>query len=158
MSDETTTALSTTSGPLGQVLDDVLKTVPGAEEDPTPRMMAFILESDSAQQWDLLFESANVKDNVGRKIRVHTLRQAPSSFEGRLGFFLIADVTWLDTGEESVISCSSEIAVAQLLNCWKRDDLPHDFEIIAKDKPTRRGFIPIRLRSMGRVVTPAEAS
>jgi hypothetical protein len=136
---------------------EVLASVPAVDEDPTPRMMAFILASDSAQQWEELFESQNLKSNAGRRVRIHAIRQAVSDYDSRLGIYLLCDVSWLDTGEQGVMGCSSEIGMAQLLNLHARNDLPHDLEIIEKDRPTKSGFKPMRFRSLGKVVSAPEA-
>jgi hypothetical protein len=134
------------------LVEEVLESVPGADEDPTPRMMAEIIAAESAADWEQLFKSQNLRDNHGRQVRVHAIRKAQSRFESALGVFLIADVTWLDSGEEGVLATSSAIAMAQLLNCWKRGDFPHDFEIVEKPTETAAGFKPLRLRSLGKVV------
>jgi hypothetical protein len=55
------------------------------------------------------------------------------------------------------MGCSSEIGMAQLLNLHARNDLPHDLEIIEKDRPTKSGFKPMRFRSLGKVVSTPEA-
>jgi hypothetical protein len=135
------------------LVKSVLADIPTVEDDPTPRMMAAMVQATDAAQWEELFAAAHFKDNAGKQVRIHTFRQAPSQYEGSLGVFFICDVTWLATGENDVLTIGSDMAMAQLLNCWKRGDLPHDFEIVKKDKPTRAGFYPMRLKSLGRLVT-----
>jgi len=137
---------------------DLLKTIPSVEEDPTPRMMAAIAEAPNAESWEDLFSAAHFKDHAGKRIRVHTFRVNESQYEGTLGVYFLCDITWLDSNEDDVMTVGSDMAMAQLLNCWKRGDFPHDFEIVKKDRPTRGGFYPMRLRSIGKVSTgdPAE--
>lgn len=129
-------------------LTQLLESLPTADEDPTPRMMQAIYESPDAQSWEDLFTAAHFKDHAGQRIRVHTFRPARSSYQGHLPWFLVCEVTWLETGELDVLTVGSQMAMAQLLNCWKRNDLPHDFEIVRKDRPTQKGFSPMRLRSL----------
>lgn len=136
----------------------VLAQVPAVEDDPTPRMMAAILEADSAAEWESLFNAVHFKDSAGRRVKIHTFRVSQSEYPGGLGVFFICDVTMLDTGEETVMTIGSDLAMAQLLNCWKRGDLPHDFEVVRKDRPTKAGFYPMRLRSLGKSILGDPAS
>jgi len=129
-------------------LTELLESLPSVDEDPTPRMMRAIYESPDAATWEDLFTAQHFKDHAGKRIRVHDFRPSKSSYPGHLGWFLVCEVTWLETGELDVLTVGSQMAMAQLLNCWKRQDLPHDFEIVAKPKPTARGFTPMRLRSI----------
>lgn len=139
------------SSALAAVLS-VLAQVPAVEDDPTPRMMEAILNAGSAADWESLFNAQHFKDSAGRRVRVHTFRVSKSEFPGGLGAFFICDVTMLDTGEETVMTIGSDMAMAQLLNCWKRGDLPHDFEVVKKDRPTKAGFYPMRLRSLSKSI------
>lgn len=141
------------SSPAFAALRAVLATIPAVEDDPTPRMMAAILESPDASSWEELFSAEHFKDYAGRKIRVHTFRVAESQYPGGLGVYFLLDATDLETGEDVVMTCGSDMAMAQLLNCWRRGDLPHDFEVVRKDRPTKAGFYPMRFRSLGHVTT-----
>lgn len=131
----------------------IVASIPQVTEDPTPRMMAAIAAAPNAESWEDLFSAAHFKDSAGKRVRVHAIRVNDSQFKGRLGVYFLADITWLDTGQEDVMSVGSEMAMAQLANCYARNDFPHDFEIVVKDRPTKAGFYPMRLRSLGRVVT-----
>jgi hypothetical protein len=131
----------------------VLMSVPTVEADPTPRMMDAILNAQSAAEWETLFNAAHFKDSADRRVRVHTFRVAESEYESELGVYFLCDVTFLDTGESTVMTVGSDMAMAQLLNCWKRGDLPHDFVVVRKDRATKAGFYPMRFRSLGKVVT-----
>jgi hypothetical protein len=154
------TALARRPGSGLPLIRSILDTVPTAEDDPTPRMMEYILNADSAQDWEALFESLSFKNMTGETVRVHTIRWAPSRFENSLtGIFLICDITVLKTGEQDVMTVGGDLAIAQLLNCWSRQDFPHDFEVVRKETATAAGFHPMRLRSLGKVVREAsEAS
>jgi hypothetical protein len=125
-----------------------IESLPNVDDDPTPRMMQKIFESPDAGSWEDVFTAAHFKDSVGKQVRIHTFRPSPSTYPGGLKWYLVCEVTWLDTGEVDVLTISSQMAMAQLLNCWKRNDLPHDFEIVAKPRPSKRGFTPMRLRSL----------
>ncbi|HVA92326.1 MAG TPA: hypothetical protein VNL71_21075 [Chloroflexota bacterium] len=153
MSDKNNLPAVVTNNAALSLMQPILDTLPTLEDDPTERMMAAILEAASAGDANALFDTWSLKDSAGEAFRFNTIRAAESQYGGRLGFFLVADVVRLKTGEAGVMTVGGDIAIAQLLNCWKRQDFPHDFEVVEKPTPTKAGFKPIRLRSMGRVVT-----
>lgn len=133
---------------------ELLLAVPTVEEDPTESMLDAILQAQRPEDWELVFNAAHFKDSANRSARVHAFRASPSQFDGRLPVFLILDVTWLDTGERGVLTCGSEMAVAQLLNAWKLGALPIDVEIFRKPTPTKAGFHPMRFKYLGRAEGP----
>lgn len=153
---ETTALAKVDTRATWHLMQPVLDTVPTLEEDPTARMVEIIMEASDPSEWERLFNSASTKGNVGKEVRVHDLRWFPSAFEGGVGVFLVAEVTWLETGEQGVLATGSLIAMAQLLNCWKRKDLPRDFVILEKPTDTRAGFRPIRLRALPKRVNAAD--
>lgn len=128
------------------VVRETLASIPQADEDPTERMAAFIL-SQPAERWEELWAGLpNVKDSVGEVVTVHAIRARESDFEGPLGLYLICDVTWRSTGEKGLLSCSSQMAILQLVTLYKQGRLPATVEIVKKEKATKRGFHPIHLR------------
>lgn len=131
-------------------LRGIIASIPPVTEDPTPRMMAAIAAAPDAASWEDLFSASHFKDSAGKRIRVHAIRVNDSQYAGKLGVYFLCDITWLDSGEEDVMSVGSEMAMAQLANCYRRGDFPHDFEIVKKDRPTKAGFYPMRLRSIGK--------
>lgn len=130
-------------------LVSALAEIPTVEEDPTESMVEAILQAGSPAEWEEVFTAASFKDSASRKVRVHAFRASPSQFGGRLPVFLVLDVTYLDSGERGVMTCGSEMAVAQLLNAYKTRSFPLDVEIYRKPTPTREGFFPMRLRYLG---------
>jgi hypothetical protein len=138
---QATTALS--------LVRDVLETIPQADEDPTERMAAFIM-GHAPEEWETLWAGIDsVKDHVGEQITVHAMRARESDFEGPLGLYLILDVTLRATGEKTLISCSSQMSMVQLLALYRAGRLPATVEIVQKEKPTKAGFKPIHLRYIG---------
>jgi hypothetical protein len=152
---EPETALAVVAGgPLAEVAE-VLASIPEVDVDPTERMAAFILNAPP-EEWESLWDKLpNLKDNPGRKFRLHDLRIRDSDFKGRFNKYLICDVTWLDTGETGLLSNSSEIGMVQMLALFRDGKLPADLEIVQKDKPTKAGFRPIHLRYLNRAQIPA---
>lgn len=150
---ETALAVVTPSTAI-EAIRTALANITIADEDPTPRMAAFILNHPPEEWEELWAKLPNVRDNAGRKVRIHSLRVRESDFEGPFGLYLIADVTWLDSGEDDLLSCSSQMSIVQLVKLYMDGKLPATVEIVAKDKPTKKGFRPIHLRYLGATSAP----
>ena len=147
---DTETALAV--GQTGQQLAKVnafLASVPTVEEDPTEAMLALVLNAASPAEWNAIFQSESLKDYAGRQVRLNAFRTADSDFEGGLAKYLILDATDLKSGERVVLTCSSVMSIAQIVNAVNRGVWPIDVEIVQKDKPTKAGFRPIHLRYLG---------
>lgn len=144
------TAITTDASPTGLALvKEILADVADADQDPTERMAQFIL-TQPASEWERLWAGLpNVKDNVGESFTVTAIRARESDFEGGIGVYLIADVTWDRTGEIGLLSVSSQMGMVQLLTLYRRGEFPAHLQIIAKDKPTKAGFRPIHFRYLG---------
>jgi hypothetical protein len=145
-------ALATTTQQVGlSVLQEIIQTIPTADEDPTERMAAFIL-THPAEEWDTLFAGLpSIRDYVGREITVNAIRVRESDFEGPVGIYLILDAVDVQTGKAELISCSSQMSMVQLLALYRDKKLPVRVEVVQKDKPTKAGFRPIHLRYVGSV-------
>lgn len=136
------------------LVKEIIATIPSADEDPTPRMAEFIL-SQPPEKWEELWAGLpNVKSNAGQIVTVHAIRVRPSDFEGPLGVYVIADVTWKSTGERGLLSCSSQMAMLQLLRLHAQDRFPATVEIVQKAKSTAKGYHPIHLRYLDAAQAP----
>lgn len=120
--------------------------VPDVTEEPTPRMLAMILNADTPEQINKVFESRSIKQSAGKVARFNAIRKAPSDFPEGPRFYLIADVTWKDTGEQDVLTISSLMSMIELLAAQQRGWFPLTAEVVQKDRKTRRGFYPIHLK------------
>jgi hypothetical protein len=138
-------ATTVTESPLA-VLKSAIQNIPWADTDPTERMTEFIL-TQPPEKWEELWAGLpSVRDLAGKQITIHALRIRESDFEGPLGVYLIADVTFHPSGEKGLLSCSSQMSIAQLVVLHKTGKLPARVEIVQKEKATKRGFHPIHLR------------
>lgn len=131
-----------------------LATQPTVEDDPTEAMLALVLNAQSPAEWNAIFQSESLKDYAGRQVRLNAYRTAKSDFEGGLDHYLILDATDLKTGERIVLTCSSVMSIAQVLNAQARGAWPIDVEIVQKDKPTKAGFRPIHLKYLSQGSAP----
>lgn len=135
-------------------LNNFLATIPTIEADPTETMLQAILESESPADWEKVFNARHFKDSATSRWRIHDWRTSESNFGGRLKYFLVLDITDLGTGERTVATCGSEMAVAQLVNAKGRGALPIDVEVVRKETPTKAGFHPMRFSYIGDAAAP----
>lgn len=132
--------------------------IPDIEDDPTPRMMAAILNADDPSDINRIFESRAIKAAAGRTARFDALRKAPSDFaDTGPAFYLVADVTWKDTGEQDVLTISSQMSMLELLVAQQKGWLPLTAEVVQKERKTKRGFHPIHLRILEHTVADSES-
>jgi hypothetical protein len=135
-------------------LNSYLAQQPTIEDDPTEAMLKAVLQSPDPSKWEEIFNARHFKDSDKARLRLNSYRVSPSQYGGRLEFFLILDVTDLDSGETSVMTCGSEMAVAQVINAEGRHSLPIDVEVVRKPTPTKNGFHPMRFRYIGGATAP----
>lgn len=130
------------------VLKAAIETIPWADTDPTERMTAFIL-NEPPEKWEELWAGLpSIRDLAGKQIVIHDMRIRESDFEGPLGVYLICDVTYPETGEKGLVSCSSQMSIVQLVRLKTLGKLPARVQVIQKETKTKRGFQPIHLRYM----------
>jgi hypothetical protein len=135
------------------LIQDIIATIPQADEDPTERMAAFIL-TQPAERWDELWAGLpSIRDYAGKRLAIHAIRARESDFEGPLGIYFILDATDLQTGAHELVSCSSQMSMIQLLALHRDKRFPVTVEVVQKEKKTARGFHPIHLRYL----SPTEA-
>jgi hypothetical protein len=138
-------ATTVTESPLA-VLKSAIQTIPWADTDPTERMTEFLM-NEPPEKWDELWAGLpSIRDLAGQQVVIHALRIRESDFEGPLGVYLIADVTFLPSGEKGLMSISSQMTIVQLVRLYSLGKLPATVEIVQKEKATKRGFHPIHLR------------
>jgi hypothetical protein len=126
----------------------MIEAIPEVTDDPTDRMAAAILNADDPEDWEGIFKGKSIKDSAGAKIRITALRRGDSNYKGAVPYFLIADFSNLDTGEQDVMTISSVMSMLQLITAYHRGWLPLDAEVIRKATPTKRGFFPIHLKAI----------
>ena len=149
-------ALTVTQGGALDTLQLLIQELPGAAEDPLAGMIEAVMNAETPEEIDSLFsELPSLQENDGRSFRVHAIRKARSSIEGSGEWYLIAAVTWLDSGEDGAVAVSATMPMAQLLKCHREGWLPRDFRIEVKKEATQAGFHPINLRSVPKRVSEA---
>lgn len=133
--------------PQGGALDAIQRlaaALPGAAEDPLAGMIEAVMNAETPEEIDSIFsELPSLQENDGRSFRAHGIRKARSTIEGSGDFYLIASVTWLDTGETGAVAVSATMPMAQLLKCHQEGWFPRDFRIEVKKEATEAGFHPI---------------
>lgn len=125
-----------------------LEVVPDVEDDPTERMLALIQQAETPQAWASIWENLpNVKNSEGARWRIHAIRLRESEFEGS-DYYLLLDVTDLDSGERKVVSCGSTMICLQLAKAHQAGWLPLDVEVRGPKRPTKQGYRPLHLHAL----------
>ena len=131
-----------------------LSLAPTVEDDPTEVMLQKVLESPDPRFWKDIFDAESVRERKGEEFRINAYRVRPSDFKGSLKHYMVLDVTDLNTGERGVLTCSSLMSIAQVINAEARVNLPIDVRIVEKDRDTKNGFRPIHLEYIGKSEAP----
>lgn len=129
-----------------ELAGSLFELVPDVSDDPTPRMMAAILNAPDPKAINHIFESRSIKASAGRTARFNAIRKAPSDFTTGPKFYLIADVAWADNGESDVLTISSLMSIVELLQAQRLGWFPLTATVVQKDRKTSNGFFPIHLR------------
>lgn len=135
-------------------VNNFLGTKATVQDDPTETMLQAILTASNPADWERVFTANHFAESATQRWRIHDYRTAESQFEGDLKYFLVLDITDLKSGERTVATCGSLMAIGQILNAEARGMLPIDVEVVRKDKPTKAGFYPMRLRFLGSAGAP----
>lgn len=92
-------------------------------EDAAARILRQILNAETPEEVNAIWESTGLMDKLDRPLRITKLRRRPSDFKG-LGAFLIAEATDESTGEELVITTGAANALGALIKAYVSDWLP----------------------------------
>jgi hypothetical protein len=117
----------------------MLADVPSADEDAVFGIAQAILNATDVMGVDAPWFSAEYDKLLGVPIRITAIRKFPSDYEGGLGWFLVADITVIDTGEKLTVTVGGTLAILQLVKVWALNGLPWDCipRVASRSKPGR---------------------
>jgi hypothetical protein len=131
---------------LGQSLRGLIEAVPqSSTEDAQYRIVQQILAARDLSELDAPWSGG--ADSLGKyndtTITIHSIRRAPSSFQGGPGIFLILDVE--SEGEHYVVTTGSVSVVVQLLKAFELNAFPVSCTPKISKRQTARGYWPQHL-------------
>ena len=142
------TAIAKREEPSLARLEEALLAVPGVDEDPTERMLELVASVDSPSEWNAIWDKLpSIQESEGRRFQLNDIRLRPSDFEGS-DYYLLLDVTDLESGERKIVSSSSVMCNMQAATAWAKGYLPLKVEVRGPRKPTKAGFRPLHLHTL----------
>lgn len=118
----------------------MLRDVPEPGDDAMAQIAAQIMGAESLEDLDRPWDSEGMRDYDGQVLRVHAIRQLPSSYTKGLGVYLVCECDQPHIGEKFVLTTGSVSIVVQLVVANARGWLP--LEVVprqADERPGREG-------------------
>lgn len=138
-------------------LGRLMEMLPPPPGDVVEQIMTQILDTESPFDENMVWDTLSSKDAVGRRFVFHSVHVQPSDYENSpLPFFLVAKVTDLESGEQTVLTTGSVNVVTSLVKAQLLGNLPWAAEIMGPRKPTQNGYLPLHIRWQARVVENPE--
>lgn len=126
--------------------DALMAEIPDAGADGAAALIDRLLEAESMEDFNGIWETDGLRDMIGQQIRVLAVRKSPSDFTSGLPYFLVLTIADGDTGEQRVITTGATAPVLTLGKLAARGMLPADIvPSLAKKRPGMEGA-PINLR------------
>jgi hypothetical protein len=103
----------------------------------------------SATTWDELdepWETSQVEDILGKRLKITSVVRRPSTLKGGLGVFLVIHLTDIRTGQEYVKTTGSVSVVGQIAAAYARGWMPILVEWCRAERPSQNGFYPQHLK------------
>lgn len=148
MSETSETAIAKREATNLALLEERLASIPGVDEDPTERMLALVDQVESPEDWNAIWDKLPaIRDFEGKRIQLNDIRLRESDFEGS-AYYLLLDVTDLDSGERAIISSSSTMCNLQAAKAYIEGWLPLKVEVRGPRQPSKNGFRPLHLHTL----------
>lgn len=130
---------------VGVDLVPLLRQVPEANEDAQVDIIRQLLEAKDAGDLNAPFSMEGLQEWEGQPVRIDSIRQMPSDYEGGLGVYLICEVTEPRSGARKTVSTGSTTIIVQLVKAHIAGWLPLLVVPRFAKKPTAAGFTPMHL-------------
>lgn len=129
---------------LARQLEPLLAAIPEAGQDGETEVLRQILEAQSIEDINRIWDADSLRDHADQLIVVHGLKWRASDFAGAFGVYLLIDAE-LTGGTRRVLTTGSLNAVAELVKAASLVDFP--FAITYHEQQSRRD----PSRTVGRV-------
>ena len=120
--------------------------IPAEAGSGTESILAKILQATTWDQLDQPWETSDVTDILGKRLKVTAVTRRPSTFAGGLGIFLVVSLTDIKTGQEYVKTTGSIAVVGQIAAAYARGWMPLLVEWCRSERPTEAGYYPQHLK------------
>lgn len=132
-------------GYLAQAADDV-------DDDPekiADSIVARIMRAESVE--DVLAPQAieHARDLIGVPLEIRSAKFNRSEYEDGPEVYMVVEAEVLDDGRVTTFSCGGRSVMAQVYRIAQLGGLPFRGVLVQSPKPTRRGFRPLWLESLG---------
>jgi hypothetical protein len=127
-------------------LRHLLAAVPVDDESGSQRIIEQLLAGDTVMDLNRPWDATSGKTLAGKLLRIDSIRQMPSQFEGGLRAFLVAEGRDMAGDKPVVMTTSALSVVVQLARCQAEGWLPAWCSVEIADKPTDKGYYPYHLR------------
>lgn len=105
-----------------------------------------IMSADSVDEVLGDISATGLRDLVGVPLTVHGGKFNRSDYEAGAPFYVLLDVTRLDTGMRLNVTCGAQSVLAQIVRLIELDAFPLNLKCInARKSPSPSGYMPLRL-------------
>lgn len=123
---------------VGEKILALMDQIPDAGEDGALGLIERLLDAESAEDFNSIWESEGLRDYLDEPIRVKAVKRAKSRKRGGMPYFLILTIVDPETGAEKVITTGAVAPVLTIGKLAARGALPID--LIAKEIPQEEGM------------------
>lgn len=120
--------------------------IPASNGGGTEDILAKILSATTWDQLDEPWETSDVDDIIGKRLKLTRVERRPSTFRGGLGVFLVCHLLDPKTGKEYVKTTGSVAVVGQIASLFAHGWFPAMVEWCKSERPSERGYYPQHLR------------
>lgn len=132
----------------------IMEMLPPQSDDVVDRILDSILTAPTQMEENKLWDSTGSKDAIGKRFIFHSVHIQPSDYEDSpLPYFVIAKVTDLQTGEETVLTSGSVNIVTSLVKAQLLGNLPWEGEIRGPRRTPKNGRVPLHMLWVGKIVS-----
>lgn len=134
----------------------IMDMLPPQTDDVVDRILDQILMAPTQMEENKLWDSTGSKDAIDKSFIFHSVHVQPSDYsDGPLPYFIIAKVTDIQTGEETVLTSGSVNIVTSLVKAQLLGNLPWQGTIKGPRRKATNGRVPLHIMWVGKVVGPA---
>jgi hypothetical protein len=135
----------------------LMEMLPPPTDDVIDKLAQSILDAVNKADENAVWDSTGSKECVGKTYIWHGCSIQPSDFQdGKLPYYLVCDVTDLESGERTVLTTGSVNLVVAVVKAQLLGSLPWEGQIMGPRRPTKSGYVPLHMKWLSRIVEQPE--